>query len=1100
MFKLFLPSLLALLFFVNARSQEKLIYETGATLVDKARILLEQEEYDEAIKVYQKISPNDSLYTNAFVTRSYYQLLQGNFNESLEVIEEGLKVADPASRRGLLVNKGVCYDGLEEYDRAKEVYKQALKEYPRSHKLRYNLSRMNYKLEEKEETYHNLILTLEANPFYEKTLLQLGNMYREQNKRAEALLLYNLYLLFSPDGKNSLAVLQTANDMVGEIKNLDGNTYAITKDDALFETHNLLIESQLALKKDFEISNGLNIPFSKQTFALLKQLQKESFKGESRLWSELIIPYFEWINENNHFGNLSYTTGYSIENAEIKKVIVKKIDDIKEFLPKAYSKWTELSAKESVAANGKESSIKRDYLDGLLTAEGEVNDQGKQIGAWVFYNDSGQVIAKGKFIDGKRDGNWEWYHENGVLKEKGQYVQGLEEGKYEFFHDNGNRSLTVNFKAGKLEGPYDLYALTGALQERRMYKEGEIEGIRRFFYECDENLLYYEYTLKDGKAHGPYKELYPNGKLLKTMTIVNDYAEGKENLYHYNGQLAATTNYSKGNYTGPFTTYYNTGEKESTGFYEDGEYTGVRNVYFPDGSLREKYQYQGGKLEGSYLVYDRDGAVLSDFNYKNGLLREYTFFDKNGKVMESQKKKSGELYYKGYDPARSLLAQGLYDIKGGKKGDWKFYYTSGVLKEEGSYKENRVDGPNTLYYPNGAKQDRSNYKEGVLVDYEVTYYPFGQIQSQAYYKEGLRDGRMYTYHPNGQINVENYYHKGKLNGTQKYFDYNGKPTGETFYKFGVVMSETIFKSDGTILEKIDKFSNQGETLTYHYENGEIETSSAYKYGIYHGPHKEYDFYGNISAEAMYVNNNFDGPVISYYAGGGIKQKQLYVNGILNGPNIQYYKNGKVQDSTFYKNGVEEGFSEYFNENGVKTGALFYVDGSLHGARKFYGEEKGQLQLIRFYDYGKLIGYSYLDTTGKEVPMIDLPEGTGKVVSYFSNGTKGREMTYEQGLNQGEYNAYYENGQIERKHNYLDNNIHGKALKYYPDGTLKSETVYFHGYKQGVEKLFYKNGNLKEESTYRSSEPDGERHYYNEQGEKTKTEVYFNGKIIKSQSF
>lgn len=1100
MFKLFLPSLLALLFFVNARSQEKLIYETGATLVDKARILLEQEEYDEAIKVYERIHPNDSLYANSFVTMSYYNLIQKKYDASLEVIEAGLKVATPVTKRGLYLNKGISYEGLASFDLAKEIYEEGLKEYPRSHKLRFNLSRMNEELGQKEEAFNNLILTLESNPFFEKAILRLGNMYREQDKRAQALLLYNLYLLFSPDGDSSFAVLQMANNMVEAIQDLDGDTRSITADDDLFESYNLILESQLALKKDFEITNDLNIPFAKQTFAFLKQLEKESFEGESRLWSELIIPFYKWINENNHYDNLTYTTAYSIKNDDLKKIVTKKTEDIKEFLPLAYSKWSELSSQDDTTVSGAKVNLKRNYIDGLLSGEGPVNGQGEPIGDWTYYNDAGQIIAKGKFKEGERDGNWEWYHDNGTIKEKGPYSKGLEQGAYEFYHDNGIKRLSVIFKKGQLDGPYSVYTTAGALQEKRFYKEGEMDGLRRFFYECDENLLFYEYPIKEGKAQGAYTEFYPNGQLSKTMTLVNDYAQGEENLYYYNGTLSGKATYNEGSYEGPFTTYFTTGAIETTGSYVNGKFNGEYKKFFSDGTLREKLQYESGKIEGTYLVYDRDGNLLTDFNYKNGLLREYTHFDKDGNVMVSEKKKSGELFYKGYDISRTIIAEGLYDIRGGKKGEWSYYNTYGALIEKGDYKENLIDGVYTLYHPNGEKKDISTYKEGVLQDYEAIYYPFGQLNSQSHYKDGLREGRMITYDPKGTIKADTYYHKGAFNGVQKYFDSNGILTSTAHYEFGVLMYETIYKKDGTILEKVDKFLPKDNSLVFHYENGQVKSSSTFKHGIFHGPHKEYDFYGNLEVEGTYVNDNLDGPVTSYHPDGTVRDKRRYVNGLLEGEYIDFYQNGKVEDSVSYTNGKRNGFSVYYNEKGIKNGELFYVDGELHGARKFYGEEKGALQLIRYYDHGKLIGYSYLDASNTEVPMIELPQGTGTVVSYFSNGSKGRVMTFKKGLNEGEYIAYYENGQIERKHVYVNDEIHGIGFSYYPDGTLKGETTYFHGYKDGLEKLFYENGTLKEENNYANGLRDGERHYYDENGKKTKTEVYFNENIIKSQSF
>lgn len=1100
MSRLFFTLCLASFLLTNARSQEKLTYETGTTLAIASRTLVDEKKYDEAIKIYQKILPNDSLYASSFVTIPYYHLLQEKYKEALETINKGLEVADPSTRLGLYLNKGISYEGLESYKRAKETYEEALKEYPKSYKLRFNLSIMNEKLGQKDEAFNNLIRTLEANPFFEKAALKLGNMYKEQNKRAQALLLYNLYLFLSPDSENSFAVLKMANSLVGTMNDLDGKTYEITNDDTLFNTYNLIIESQLALKEDFKIESDLTIPFTKQTYAILNQLKKQPFEGDSRLWSELIIPFYTWINENNYFKNFSYTTAYSIENEDFKKVVEKNVDEIKEFLSLGYTKWTQLSSKDDIVIEGKTKHFLKNYDNGVITGQGELDDQGTTSGNWQYFNKQGQLIAKGKFIDGKREGNWEWYYNTGNLKETGQYSKGLSEGIFETYHKNGNKKNRINFSRGEVDGAYVSHSETGALQESRQYVGGVMNGMRRFFYEADSDLVYYEYPIKDGKANGAYKEYYPNHTVSKTMTLVNGYSQGEEKSYYYNGQLSAVATYTNDSYQGPFTTYFTTGEVETTGFYTDGKFNGEHKTFFPSGVIREQSQYDAGDLEGSYLVYDRDGNLLSDFIYKKGYLKEYTFFNKKGVVLVSEKRKSGELYYKDYDTSRTLIAEGVYDVKGGKKGEWSFFNTYGVLKEKGIFNENETNGTYTLYYPSGAQQDVSNYKEGVLEGYEAIYYPFGQIKSQSYYSKGLREGRMISYYPNGMIQTENYYHKGNLNGDQRYYDVNGKLAASVLFDFGITVSETVYKKDGTVLEKIDKRSSTRDFITYHYDNGKVLSNSSFKYGLYHGSHKEYDFYGNLRVEGIYVNNKLDGPVTSYYASGAIKDKRVYAQELLEGSYVEYYENGNVEDSTYYHNGLQKGLSKNYNKEGIKTGELFYVEGLLHGARSFYGEEKGTLQLMRYYEYGKLIGYSYLDTNGKELPMIALPQGTGKVVSYFSNGSKGRIMTYKDGLNQGEYLGYYENGKLERKHSYIDDAIHGDGFTYYPSGNLKTESSFFHGYKQGLQKSYYANGTIEEESMYTVGQRDGERHYYDEQGKKTKTEVYFNGKIIESQSF
>lgn len=1101
MIKNYISLVVALFVFIQITAQEKIPYENGVILVQQASELGNQEKYGEAVSVLKKIHPSDSLYANSFVTRSYYQIVQGKYNEAIATIDEGLKLDNPNVRLSFFINKGTCYENLESYDLAKENYLKGLEEYPRSYKLRSNLAIINKRLDENEEAFNNLMLTLESSPLFEKTMLQLGNMYRKQNKKAQALLLYNLYLLFAPDKENSFTVLRMANEMVSTSEKPEDKTSLITKDDVLFETLNLIVDSELALKKDYETSNNLNIGFTKQTHAILNQLKEDPLAGESVLWGEKIIPFFNWITENEHFNSLAYTTAYSIENEEYKKIVSKKTEDIKAFLPIAYKKWISIVRTNTKIIDGKETETAYNYVEGIISGEGAVEKEESPTGEWLYYDFFGRVIAKGNFSKGERDGDWEWYHKNGKLKEKGAYIKGQEQGEYKFYHDNGKRSLKFTFNDGELDGAYYSYSIHGGLKEKRTYTNGVMNGRRQHYFKAGESLIEYDYIVKNDNIDGPFKEYYSSGKLYQEVVFNNGVKEGKEKVYHSNGQLYSEATFKNGEYDGPFSTYYTSGEIKSTGSYNNGENSGSRKNYHSNGVLKEEVTYENGKLSGSDLTYDREGNPVSNFIYRNGLIKEYTYYAKDGTVIDSQKKKSGDLDYKGYMADGTLLSKGIYDIKGGKMGPWFFYDKYGNVTDEAQYEENLAQGAYKIFHNNGNLEDLNTYTDDVITGYGASYYAFGQMETQGYYNdEGYKDGLWLTYYPDGILKTENYYHKGELNGAQKYYAPNGKFAGESIYKYDLILSERYYDDEGKLVEEINRFSPENDEVIYHYFNGQIRSQGQHSNGVLHGSYTSYDFYGNLSAEGTYLNNNLEGILKVYYPDGALKFERGYSNGSTQGWYKDYYENGMPEDSYFYEEGVIEGLSEEYNESGIKIGELTYLEGALHGPRMFYGKEKGTLQLIRYYNQDKLEGYSYLDKNGKELPMIPLPNGSGEVTSYYPNGNKARIMTYVKGNLEGEYLAYYENGNLERKHSNVDDEYQGTAYTYFSDGTLSTETEYLYGYKQGSRKTYHPNGNIKEELIYKNDELSGEAHYYDEEGKKTKTERYFNGEVVKSQTY
>jgi len=153
---------------------------------------------------------------------------------------------------------------------------------------------------------------------------------------------------------------------------------------------------------------------------------------------------------------------------------------------------------------------KKDTL--LSNAEGQFKNN-KYIGKWLFYNPSGQLIAKGvyKESDGKekgstgipikgREGLWQFWHENGQLEEEGSFVNGKREGLWRFWYENGQ------------------------LKQEGSYVNGEREGLWRFWYENGQLLSEGSYV--NAKREGLWGFWRKNGQLLSEGSYVNDKREG----------------------------------------------------------------------------------------------------------------------------------------------------------------------------------------------------------------------------------------------------------------------------------------------------------------------------------------------------------------------------------------------------------------------------------------------------------------------------------------------------------------------------------------------------------------------------------------------
>jgi len=107
---------------------------------------------------------------------------------------------------------------------------------------------------------------------------------------------------------------------------------------------------------------------------------------------------------------------------------------------------------------------------------------GKKEGYWEeYYDDDGNLWAKGSYVDGMRDGNWEYYYDdgNGELRSVGSYKNDIRSGVWEYYGKDGkltNKSLFENGKFIK-ELPIKESETPSFLlkEEMTLIREGKIE-------------------------------------------------------------------------------------------------------------------------------------------------------------------------------------------------------------------------------------------------------------------------------------------------------------------------------------------------------------------------------------------------------------------------------------------------------------------------------------------------------------------------------------------------------------------------------------------------------------------------------------------------
>ncbi len=1070
-------------------AQEKIEFVDYYEIMEEIAGFKEKKEHSKMMEYLDKVNPNDSLYESSLVTKSYYLLEMENYDEAVKTANEGLAIPNGEERYSFLLNKGVAYLRSKKFEEALILYDKAVEEFPKNHVLFYNRAIVKERLNKTEEAVSDYKQSIILNPFYADSHLQLGKICYLEKKTGQAMMALNMYLLLNPDGEKSFSILNSVNTSVSKQNDATPKGTIISKDDETFEDIDLIIDSRIALNANYEIKNKINIALTKQNHALFEKL--EEYEGNEGFWDRKYVPFYKWVFENSHFDNFTYTISYSIENPEFKKIVNKHTSDIKTFIDHAYLKWKEIMSQDNQQMfEGKKQKVSHVFEGYTLQAVG-ISKKEKKVGNWEMYNEYGKLTGRGKFDEeGRRTGAWEWYDNQGRISDKESYVNGKVQGEYTSFYSNGNVKVKCFYKEGSLDGEYKTYNKKGALIEKKIFSKDKLEGTYLSYHPIGEASKNYVVNYTEGNPKGELEQYHANGKLHKKRNYKDGKINGVEKIYFSNGALNAEYNYVDGLSNGAYTKYYKNGTKSEVGNTSNGYYDGDWKLYHPDGTLMNEFTYNEGELNGVYKEYDIDGKLYYDFVYKNDEFIEYKYYNKSENIIKEAKKKKGEFYYQGYSPLGDLETEGMYDVKGGKEGEWK-YYENGVLIDKGTYTDNLLQGKYFEFHKSGQKKSIIEYKNDSLSGYYAGYHKNGNMSRQGWHKKGKSYGTWISYYGNGKIKEKNFYHKGKLHGIQEFYSVEGKLASKSKYEYGDLVSEIFYKPNGDVLQEIHyEFKEKNRTISVKQFNGKTYAETDYLYGVKHGKYTRYNYEGKKIIEGKYFNGKFHGSWKWYYDNGQISLQGQYDHGDPAGEWKEFFEDGQVNEIYTYAFGKLDGVAKVYHENGTLTRTTDYKNGNIHGERRFFSPSS-KLQLVRYYHNDKIIGYSYNDTDGKLKEMIPLENYTGVIKAYFDNGKPSIEMEFKNGFFVNELKAYYYSGQLERQIAYKDGDNHGAYAFYYADGTLKKEMNYIHGNLHGKYTKYYPNGKRKEERNYISDSRSGATKYFDENEKLVEERFYFN---------
>lgn len=267
----------------------------------------------------------------------------------------------------------------------------------------------------------------------------------------------------------------------------------------------------------------------------------------------------------------------------------------------------------------------------------------------VSYNEYGNIIVRGTYINNKLTGSKRTYNKFEMIKSIDSFVDGAKNGVcIEYFvledddgkflrDDEGNTIESVRveysyrdgmlngicklYRRGKLakeetyanghrDGLYKLYSRNGELTEIGNYFNGDYNGLRRTYFAGGN--LKGEKAYSNGQMNGSYKCWYNNGLLEKSYRFIDDERDGHFEEYYPNGQIKFEGRYEDDYEEGVHRNWYEDGTMEYEVSYIRGREQGTSRMWFENGQIKEEGDHERGVRVGSHKKWDKDGKLLSD--------------------------------------------------------------------------------------------------------------------------------------------------------------------------------------------------------------------------------------------------------------------------------------------------------------------------------------------------------------------------------------------------------------------------------------------------------------------------------------------------------
>lgn len=178
----------------------------------------------------------------------------------------------------------------------------------------------------------------------------------------------------------------------------------------------------------------------------------------------------------------------------------------------------------------------------------QIQSQGNYVnnlksGEWIFYYETGDVKQKGNYFQGLESGVWQWYLKTGELKKREEYAGGKRNGLSEQFDNQGNKIIYGSYIDNQRHGNW--YTNTGDLVQNGTYVYGSKDGVWNHYY-VQNGRKRFEGQYFNTQAHGRHRYFYENGALEREEIYRNGVPVRRWSYYDSSTRLLYTVYYRNG--------------------------------------------------------------------------------------------------------------------------------------------------------------------------------------------------------------------------------------------------------------------------------------------------------------------------------------------------------------------------------------------------------------------------------------------------------------------------------------------------------------------------------------------------------------------------